>query len=172
MIITYKVRHQFDLSNELQQAHQIASFAIKNRDKLSSKEVSYIGLKSALSNQILRKYGKNRKCRSIKKVNLIVPSQAIKFDKTTLRLIPLKLELDIRHLPAFKKVNQVELSKQFAFVSVEVSEAVAFQPTNYVGLDRNVTSYCAVLANVSNGKTLKLGKHLIYKFQVNYDNKR
>jgi putative transposase len=162
MIITYKVRHQFDLSVELKQAHQVAVFAIKNRNKLSSKEVTFIGLKSALSNQILRKYGKNRKCKSVKKVNLIVPNQAIKVENKSIRLVPLKMVLNISHLPSFIKVNQVELSKQFAYVSVEVKEAVAFQPTSFVGLDRNATSHCAVLANVSTGKTLKLGSNSLH----------
>jgi len=63
MILTYKIKHNFNLSTELSQAKQIANFAIKNRNKLSSKEVSSIGLKSALSNQILRKYGRNKNCK-------------------------------------------------------------------------------------------------------------
>lgn len=168
MIITHKIRHQFDLSVELKQARQVAEFAIHNRSKLSSKEVSHIGLKSAISNQILRKYGRNRKCKSIKRVNLIVPNQVIKVENKMIRLVPLKMVLDISHLPSFIKVNQVELSKQFAYVSVEVKEAVAFTPTSFVGLDRNAISHCAVLTNVSTGKTLKLGKsslHLRNKYR-------
>ncbi len=168
MILTYKIRHQFDLNDDLQKARQVAEFAIKNRNKLSSKEVSHIGLKSAISNQILRKYGKNKRCKSIKKVNLIVPSQSIQVKNKTLKIVPLDLLLDIRHLPAFTKVNQVELSNEFAFVSVEVVEAIVFSPTGYVGLDRNATSHIAVLANPSNGKVLKLGKscsHLRNKYR-------
>jgi putative transposase len=144
MILTYKLKHQFDLSDDLQKARQVAQFAIKNRFKLSSKEVSSIGLKSAISNQILRKYGKNKKCNSIKKVNLIVPNQAIKIENKIMRLIPLKLELDISKLPKFQKVNQVELSKSYAYVSVEVSESIALSPTGFVGLDRNATQHVAV----------------------------
>ena len=158
MILTYKLRHQFDLSNDLQKARQVAEFAINNRNKLSSKEVSHIGLKSAISNQILRKYGRNKRCKSIKKVNLIVPSQSILVKDKTLKITPLDLILDIRHLPVFTKVNQVELSNEFAFISVEVAETIVFSPTGYVGLDRNATSHIAVLANPSNGKVLKLGK--------------
>jgi len=168
MIITYKIKHNFDLKNEFQKAILIANFAIKNRDKLSSKEVKHIGLKSALSNQILRKYGKNKKCKSVKKVNIIVPNQALKIKDGTLKLVPLKLVLDISRIPKFQKVNQVELSSQFAFVSVEISEAIAFSPTSFVGLDRNMTQHIAVLANPSTGKTLKLGKsslHLRNKYR-------
>lgn len=72
-------------------------------------------------------------------------------------------------MPTFTKVNQVELSKKFAFVSVEVAEALVFSPTGYVGLDRNATSHIAVLANPSTGKVLKLGKscsHLRNKYRA------
>lgn len=162
MILTYKLRHQFDLSSDLAKAGQVAEFAINNRNKLSSKEVSHIGLKSAISNQILRKYGKNKRCKSIKKVNLIIPNQSIQVKNKTLKIVPLGLCLDIRYLPVFKKVNQVELSKEFAFVSVEVAEDIVFSPTGYVGLDRNATSHIAVLANPSNGKVLKLGKSCLH----------
>lgn len=162
MIRTFKIKHNFNLTDDLQKALQVAKFAIKNRDKLSSAQVAHIGLKSAISNQILRKYGKNRKCKSIKKVNLTLPNQAIKIKDSTLRLVPLSLELDISYLPKFQKVNQVELSKHYAFVSVECSEAVAFHPTNFVGVDRNATSHIAVAVNLSTGKTLKLGKSCLH----------
>ena len=169
MILTYKISHNFHLQNEFEKARQVADFAIKNRDKLSSKEVKHIGLKSVISNQILRKYGRNKKCKSISKVNLIIPGQCIKLKNNMLRLVPLGLEVDIRHLPTFKKVNQVEISKSFVYVSVEVSEVLAFSPTAYVGLDRNVTQHVAVLANPSNGNVLKLGKsclHLRNKYKA------
>jgi len=168
MIVTYKLRHQFDLLDALQKARQIAEFAINNRNKLSSKEVAHIGLKSAISNQILRKYGRNKRCKSIKKVNLIVPSQSIQIKDKLLKIVPLNLVLNISYLPAFTKVNQVELSNEFAFISVEVAEAIVFSPTGYVGLDRNATSHIATLANPSNGKVAKLGKscsHLRNKYR-------
>jgi putative transposase len=158
MILTYKIKHQFKLEDELQKARLVAEFAVKNKDKLSSKNVKAIGLKSAISNQILRKYGRNKKCKSITKVNLIVANQSLKIKNNILKLVPLKLELNISHLPKFIKVCQVELSKEFAFVSVEIAEAIVFQPETYVGLDRNATGHIAVLANPSNGKVLKLGK--------------
>lgn len=158
MIITYKLRHKFNIKEDLRKARLVAEFAIRNRDKLSSKEVSHIGLKSAISNQILRKYGRNKECKSIKKVNLIATSQSLKIKDKILRIVPLNLHLDISSLPSLKKVNQVELSEEFAFISVEVAENIAFSPTSYVGLDRNATSHIAVLANPSTGKILKLGK--------------
>lgn len=89
-------------------------------------------------------------------------------NKGIIKLIPLNLTININHIPSFIKINQVELSPQIAYVSVEVKEAVAFPPTSFVGLDRNLTSHCAVLANLSTGKTLKLGKsslHLRNKYR-------
>lgn len=162
MIRTFKIKHSFDLQSDLEKALQVAKFAIANRNKLPSKEVSHIGLKSAISNQILRKYGKNRKCKSVKKVNLIVPGQAIKIKDETLRIVPLALEIDISFLPAFKSVLQVELSKSYVFVSVECSEALIFQPVNYIGVDRNATGHSVVCGNASTGKILKLGKSCLH----------
>ena len=72
MILTYKVKHNMDFSKELTIAKKIANFAIQNRDKLSSKNVAYLGLESAISNQILRKYGRN------KKANTLTYSQPLK----------------------------------------------------------------------------------------------
>ena len=67
MILTYKVRHHQDFSTQLRQAKQVAKFAIANRDKLSSKHVAHCGLKSSISNQILREYGRNKKCKKVRK---------------------------------------------------------------------------------------------------------
>ena len=65
-ILVVKIKHNTDLSSELKKAIQVANYAIKNRYKLLSANVSDIGLPSAISNQILRKYGKNKKCKKIK----------------------------------------------------------------------------------------------------------
>jgi len=57
VILTFKIKHDRDFTVQLKQAKQVAEFAVANRDKLSSKNVSHIGLKSVISNQILRKCG-------------------------------------------------------------------------------------------------------------------
>ena len=106
MILTYKIKHNTDFSKELFVALKIANFAIRNRDKLSSKNVAHLGLKSAISNQILRKYGRNWKAKTAKSVKLTIPAQSIRLENNKLTIIPLKLELPFDK--KIVKINQVE----------------------------------------------------------------
>ena len=77
MILTFKVKHERDFFIELRRAKQIAEFALKTKTQ-SSKDVKQFGLKSAISNQILREYSRNRRLKRVEKVNLIVPNASIK----------------------------------------------------------------------------------------------
>ena len=79
MILTYKVKHNRDFSLELAKARQVAQFAIEHRT-LSSKDVRQFGLKSVISNQILRKYSRNRNARKAESVKLTIPAQGIRFN--------------------------------------------------------------------------------------------
>jgi putative transposase len=166
MLLTYKVRHDRDFSEELRKAWQVADFGVTHRT-LSSKDVKHIGLKSMIANQILRKYARNRVIRKALNVNLIIPGQGINTDKKkhTITMPCLKLSLTYQRLPDFQKVNQVEVDNEYAYVSVSVQEKERVEPRRYVGVDLNTTGHVAVMSDLATGKVWKLGKqaHHIHK---------
>lgn len=159
MILTYKIKHSHDFSIQLQQAKQVAEFAVQNRDKLSSKYVKHIGLKSAIANQILRKYGRG-KAKKVNRVKLTIPNQAIKLNQNTRTIsIPcLKVQINYAFEQQFSKINQIEVGPKWFYVSVEVAEEPLQQATKWIGVDLNTTGHCCVVANSNTGKVLKLGK--------------
>ena len=165
MILTYKIRHHVDFTPELEKAKKIAEFAIKNKI-FSSSSVKHLGLKSMISNQILRKYGKDKKAKKVSSVNLIIPNQGIKTKGKEIFIPCLKLHLVLDK--DYQKINQVELNTEYAFVSITVLENPVMQPLQWLGVDLNATGHCAVIANETTGKVLKLSKkanhiHLKYK---------
>jgi hypothetical protein len=95
----------------------IRCVAIKYRT-FSSKDVKHIGLKSMIANQILRKFGNQRKARSVKNVKMIIPNQGIKLSKgsTTIEIPCLKCSFQYR-FPSFEKVNQIEIGKEYVYMS-------------------------------------------------------
>lgn len=64
MIKTFKVKHNRDLSVELRKALQVSIFALKHKCT-SSAQVKQFGLKSIISNQIIRKIIRNKRIKSI-----------------------------------------------------------------------------------------------------------
>lgn len=168
MILTYKIKHGRDFSVELAKARHVAEHALEH-GACSSAAVKHIGLKSAIANQILRKYGNDKKIKRVSSVNLIVPGQGIKTDaaNNTLTVPCLKLSLQY-NFSGFSKVNQIEVSKEYAFVSVTVPEKPVIQQTAWLGVDMNTTGHCCVVSNSSTGKVLKLGKkahHIHQKYK-------
>lgn len=159
MILTYKIKHGRDFSEELDKAREIAKFALEHKS-LSSKDVKHIGLKSVIANQILRKYSRNKNLKRINHVNLSIPNQGIKVDKEQriIKISSLKLTFDYQFPNLFTKVNQIEINNEYIFVSVTVPEGTPMETDNWIGVDLNTTGHVAVMANPETGKVMKLGK--------------
>jgi len=157
MILTYKIRHNADFSREISLARKVAEFAIRER-KYSSKDVKHIGLKSMISNQILRKYARNKTIKKVSSVNLTIPNQGIKVVGNEIQIPCLKLNLPIFFSQEFEKINQIEIGKEFAFISVSIKEPNTYNPETIIGVDRNTNKHVLVASNINTGKVLKLGK--------------
>jgi putative transposase len=148
-----------DFSAELKKAKLVADFAIRTKSN-SSKDVKNIGLKSAISNQILRKYRRKR-IKKATSVKLTIPGQSVKFaDK--IRIPCLGVDLPAQYLPDFERIRQLEIGKEFAHISVEKQEPATIPADHYIGVDCNTTGHCAVAAVPHTGKVYKLGKKAIH----------
>lgn len=159
MILTYKIKHGKDFSEELKKAIKVAKFAIRTKSR-TSKNVKHLGLKSMISNQILKKYSKQKKCKSVKSVKLTIPNQGIKVnqDKRIIKIPCVKLELNYHFPNNFTKINQIEIDNKYCYVSCEFVDQPEIRVNGFIGVDRNTTGHIAVVANCSTGKVYKLGK--------------
>jgi len=160
MILTYKVKHKQNFEKELGLARKVADFAVQNKDKLSTKYVAHLGLKSIIANQVLRKYGKNWKAKQVKSVMLTIPNQGINYANSVVKIPCLKFEMPFTKL--FEKINQIELDNTYAYISVTVLEETQYTPETSIGVDLNTTGHCAVVAIKETGKVYKLGKKAEY----------
>lgn len=155
-VLTYNVKHNTDISSELDKALRIAKFGLIHKCS-SSKQVSHFGLKSALSNAVLRKY---THCKTIKEVkNIVIPinNQSFRYDGSEVYIVPLKM-----HIPFVKdnitNIKYIELDKEYAHIACEVSDKPTIHTTTFLGIDRNTTGHIAVCSNPDTHKVLKLGK--------------
>jgi putative transposase len=160
MLLTFKVKHNQDFSGQLDQARKVAGFAIETGSK-SSKDVKHFGLPSAISNQVLRKYGR---CNAKKVSNPIlpVPGQSLRYEDGVLTIPCLKLSVPFTPHREIEKVNQVEIGKEFAFISCTVKEPETIPAQTWIGVDLNTTGHCAVVANPQTGKVIKMGKSVAH----------
>ena len=185
MILTYKIKHNRDFSNELKQAFKVAesvviplcnftrysfpggNFKILKSKSRSSKYVKHFGLPSAISNQILRKYGNQKDIKEVHKVNLIVPGQGIRVVpySNSIWISSLKLNMNNTIRSEFEKINQIELDNKYAYVSVTVPEEPLMIPRTFIGVDRNTTGHIVVTANPDTGKIEKFGKMALHVHQ-------
>ena len=168
MILTYKIRHEKDFSRELSLAIKIAEYGLQHKS-LSSADVKHIGLKSAISNQILKKYSKSKTIKIVGSVKLTIPNQSIKIVEDKIFIPCLKLSLDIYFPKNFSKINQIEIGKEFAYISVSYPDVIPIQSINTIGVDRNTTHHIIVASCLETGKVLKLGSscnHIHQKYKA------
>ncbi len=154
MILTYKILHYRDFTTELQKAIRVANYSLKHRKCRTTKDVKHIGLKACIANQILKKYGSNKKLKSVHKVKLTINGYFVKVDKNKKEInIPsLKLKLNYIFPNNFIKVNQVEIDNKYVYVSCEIQDHKEIKINSCLGVDRNTTGHCAVVALPETGK--------------------
>ena len=163
-ILTYKLLHDRDFATELRQAVKVANYSLKHRKCRTTKDVKQYGLKACIANQILKKYGSNKKLKSVSSVKLTINGYFVKVNKDSREIsIPsLKLKLNYQFPNEFIKVNQVELDHKYIYIAVEIKDANKIKVENYLGVDRNTTGHCAVVALPQSGKVYKLGKQAFH----------
>lgn len=158
-ILTYKVKHNRDFSDELQRARLVAEYVLEH-GLCTTPAVKHIGLKSTIANAIIRKYGRNHKVKSIKSVKLTVPGQGVRRVGKELYVSSLKLTLPLDK--QVTKINQVELDNIYAYISCSVEEEPRFISQTHLGVDRNTTGNVATVAIKETGKVWKFGKQAIH----------
>ena len=160
-ILTYKIKHNKNFLKELYKARQIAKFALRTHSR-SSKDVKNFGLPSSISNQILKKYSSNKKLKKVNNVKLTIPNQSIRLIENIIKIPCLKLEIQHNIQKDFIKINQIEIDHKYSYVSVEIKDKLEVISTKSIGVDRNTTGHCAVVAIPSTGKIIKLGKNAFH----------
>lgn len=167
MMLTYKIRHERDFSRELSLAKKVAEYGLQYKS-ISSKDVKHIGLNSAISNQILRKYSRNKKLKKVRNIKLTIPSQGIKLIQGKIHIPCLKLYLDVFFNKGFEKINQIEIGEEYAYVSISYLDTPKIPEISTIGIDRNTTHHAIVASCLETGKILKLGKplnHIHHKYK-------
>jgi putative transposase len=164
MILTYAFFHKKNFDGELAIAKRIADYAVANKNNkklLSSKYVTDLGLKSAIANQILRKYS-GKTIKEAKNINLVIPNQSIRYeeDKSELTIIPLKYTLKWHPGKSIEKINQIEIGKEKIYISVSITDSPVktHENNNLIGVDLNATHHIMVCANAATGRVIKYGK--------------
>lgn len=167
MILTFKIKHNRDFSEELKRAFEVARFTVANKIRRNNsalvKDIRGI-LPSAIATQVMRKYGNQKTIKRVHNVNLIVAGYYIKFfeDTNSIWIPCLKLHLENTINRTFTKINQIELDKEYAYVSCTVAEQPEMISQQFIGVDRNTTGHVAVTANPDTGKIEKFGKSALH----------
>jgi len=157
---TILVKHSTDYTDLLSKARRVAEWAVANKYQISSKFVKHIGLPSAISNQVLRKYGMNDKVRDVKSVKLTIPrnKDGIRItDDHTIQVGCLKISFKCWYdLSDVSKINQIEVDNKYYYITFDVPEENQYEANGFIGIDLNATGHSAVIA--IGAKILKRGK--------------
>ena len=156
-IKTIKVKHNFNFSKELDIAKKIANYSLSNK-RATSKDVSHFGLKSAISNQILRKYSKSKTIKGVQSVKLTIPNQSIKTLEDKIKVIPLNIVFNFQYIMGFEKINQIEIDNKYFYVSVSFKKVDNIETVGTLGIDRNSTKHIVVCADSNGSIVRKFGK--------------
>jgi len=169
MLLTHKVKHNQNLTQELLAAKSIAKYIVHNQPFFGDidTEIKQFGLKSLISNQIVKKYKKLSNAKKVKNVNLVVPKRGIKINKElgTIYIPSLHLTLYYYFPHNFERITQIELNEEHAFISTVVTERSQIDTKNWIGVDRNTTGHVAVVADLKSGCVTKLGRSLPHMYR-------
>ena len=169
MILTFKIHHDKDFTDEFALAYKVAEFARINKVGLpNTADVKDIRgkLPSTVCKGIMKKYGNQKKIKAVHRENikLILQGEDIKIHEETNSIwIPcLKLHLENTIPYTFTKINQAEVDKNFVYISCTVPDQPEMMPRQFIGVDRNTTGHIAVTANPDTGKIEKFGKSALH----------
>ena len=169
MILTFKLHHDKDFTDEFALAYKVAEFARINKKRLpNTADVKDIRgkLPSTVCKGVMKKYGNQKKIKTVHRQNikLILQGEDIKIHEETNSLwIPcLKLHLENTIPYTFTKINQGEIDKEYVYISCTIPEQPEMIPQQFIGVDRNTTGHIAVIANPDTGKIEKFGKSALH----------
>lgn len=177
-LLSYHVKHSRPIQDLLNKAQIVADYAVKNKNNkklLTSKYVKHVGLPSAISNQILRQYGRGT-IKQASNVNLIIPNQSsvrrnknnemvtynsITYKDDTVTLKPLKMIFRWNPGRDFIKIHQVVISEDRFMITASFRNRIVDQEyINVLGVDLNcgIGRHVAVLANNKTKEVIQLNK--------------
>jgi putative transposase len=166
-ILTFKLKHGRDFTEELKQALVVAEYGRAHKIKLPyAKDVRAVCgcIPARIAAQIMRKFGSQKNIKSVHNAKMIVKGVDIKFyeDTNSIWIPGLKIHLENTIPYVFTKINQAEVDNEFVHLHCTVLDKPEMIPAQFIGVDRNTTGHIAVTANPNTGKIEKFGKSALH----------
>ena len=174
VVCTVKIKIPDTLAHRLDSLLPVAVVSVKRmlheRHRASSK--FYPEIPSVIAKSLIAKYQRNKKCRSVS--NLVIPicgdkGRQIKFEGAGVR-IPALFQKDILPLDLPRPCSSDDKRRRnisaeffmrdgewYGAFSYRTPTVPMFEPTGFVGVDRNSVGHVATLADPQTGKVLHLG---------------